>query len=323
MKGSSNRIDFSLRPAKHAERRMMVEIFRKLRPFQAVEDYRYLGFGSLWFSDFGLFHRMLGVKEMLSMEREVAQKPRFDANKPFAAITMDYRDSSKVLPGLDWARPAFAWLDYDDPLTRSMLFDVQSVSIRCASGSVLAVTVQSQNAREIDLTEADKTADAPSAMVRFREAIGQEAVPSEASEEDLTGWAFGRLSQKILEDQITSVLAVRNMTLGQFERMQFIPICDVEYMDGMKMRTFVGIFSSVRDLHLVEKCGFETLDFLPAGGRSISIDVPVLTTREIRFLQRQLPCGTGSMDYGSIPQKQADNFAKFYRYLPNFAVLEH
>ena len=105
MKGSSNRIDFSLRPAKHAERRMMVEIFRKLRPFQAVEDYLYLGFGSLWFADFALFHRTLGIKEMLSMEREATQKSRFDEAKPFAAIKMDYRDSSKVLQALIGSSP--------------------------------------------------------------------------------------------------------------------------------------------------------------------------------------------------------------------------
>ena len=106
------------------------------------------------------------------------------------------------------------------------------------------MTVQSHNAREIDVADADKSANAPSAMTRFREAIGHEAVPLEASEGDLTGWAFGRLSQKILENQVASALAVRNMTLGAFEKVHFTPICDLEYMDGMKMRTFVGIFSS-------------------------------------------------------------------------------
>ena len=62
------RVDYSLRPAKHAERRMLAEVFRRLRPFQPIEDYTYIGFGGLWFVDFALIHRMLGVHKMISIE---------------------------------------------------------------------------------------------------------------------------------------------------------------------------------------------------------------------------------------------------------------
>ena len=160
MRGSSNRVDFSLRPAKHAERRMMTEIFRRLRPFQPVEDYLYIGFGSLWFTDCRpLSSNSRGVKRSISMEREISFKDRFDDNKPFAAVTMDYRDSSLVLPNADWSQPNFVWLDYDDPLRKSMLYDVQSVATRCASGTVLALTVQSFSAKEVDEAESDKTSE--------------------------------------------------------------------------------------------------------------------------------------------------------------------
>ena len=167
MRGSSNRVDFSLRPAKHAERRMMTEIFRRLRPFQPVEDYLYIGLGSLWFTDFALFHRTLGVKRLISMEREVSYERRFDDNKPFAAVTMDYRDSSLVLPDVDWSHPNFVWLDYDDPLQKSMLYDAQSIATRCASGTVLATTIQSYSAKQVDEAEWDKTSQG-SALLRFR-----------------------------------------------------------------------------------------------------------------------------------------------------------
>ena len=52
MSRSFERIDYSLRPAKHAERRMLCDVFRRLKPFGPVEDYVYVGFGSVWFSDF-------------------------------------------------------------------------------------------------------------------------------------------------------------------------------------------------------------------------------------------------------------------------------
>lgn len=321
MKGSFERIDFSLRPAKHAERRMLNDIFRRLRPFGPVENYRYVGLGSLWFSDFALFHRTLGLDDMLSMERDRTKESRFEDNKPFSAIKTDYRDSSVVLPELTWSKPYFVWLDYDDPLSRNMLLDVSTVGSRCMSGTILALTVQSHRAKQLNEAEAEE--GGPSALVRFREALGPDAVPADTSEEDLQGWALGRLSQRMFEAQIESALAIRNMSLGTYDRFIYTPICDIEYMDGAKMKTTVGIFADLRDQAKVEQCGFDTLDFLPTTGRSIKIEVPVLTGREIRSIERQLPKSEAGFDLGSVPREHAEKFAKFYRYLPNFAVLEH
>src|SRR3546814_2772121 len=96
MKDSFRRIDYSVRPAKHAERRMLCDVFRKLAAFDPVEQYRYVGFGSVWFSDFILFHRALGVRHMLSIEQAVASKNRFEANRPFN-LDIDFRTSTLVL----------------------------------------------------------------------------------------------------------------------------------------------------------------------------------------------------------------------------------
>ncbi len=170
MKSSFKRIDFSLRPAKHAERRMLNDVFRRMRPFGPLEEYRYIGLGSLWFSDFVLFHRTLGIRDMLSIERDKSQESRFKANKPFAAITLDFRETSTVLPSLEWKKPSFIWLDYDDPIAPSMLFDLKVIASRIVSGSVLAVTVQCQGATELDESDEDPTG--PRAMIRFKEHFG-------------------------------------------------------------------------------------------------------------------------------------------------------
>ena len=121
MSASFKRIDYSLRPAKHAERRMLCDVFRRLRPFGRVEDYVYVGFGSVWFSDFSLFHRALGIRDMISIEAADTAKERIEANKPFR-IPVDYRTSNDALPDLDWLRNQFLWLDYDDPMSTDMLW---------------------------------------------------------------------------------------------------------------------------------------------------------------------------------------------------------
>lgn len=65
MPGSYRIINYPLRPAKAIERRMLCAAFERLHPFQRIERYRYVGFGSIYFSDFQLLHRQLGITDML------------------------------------------------------------------------------------------------------------------------------------------------------------------------------------------------------------------------------------------------------------------
>ena len=65
MTASYRLIDYSLRPAKFAERRMLSEMFSRLKVFGSLESYRYIGFGSIWFTDCVLFHRALGPVPLL------------------------------------------------------------------------------------------------------------------------------------------------------------------------------------------------------------------------------------------------------------------
>ena len=320
MTASFRNVDYSLRPAKHAERKMLSEIFRRLRPFDSVENYAYVGFGSLWFSDFSLFHRALGIRDMTSIEREKHAQARIDANRPYSTIKMHYDESAVVLPQLDWSKKSFVWLDYDDPITTDMLLDVQTVANHAVSGTVLAISVQSQQAKEIQEAEQDKAGPVPIDL--FRDRFGREMVPGATIEADLYSWKFAALSRKMFSSQIDKVLAARNMSLGTFDRLHFHPICEIEYKDNAKMTTLVGILASTSDMGTVRQCKFDTLDFLTATGKPIRIDVPVLTVREIRHLERQLPKSAIPLDYGAIPPGDADRFAEFYRYLPNFAVLE-
>ncbi len=61
MKPSYEKIHYGLRPAKNIERKMMCECFWRLSAFHPVHNYRYIGFGSVYFSDFLLFHKVLGI----------------------------------------------------------------------------------------------------------------------------------------------------------------------------------------------------------------------------------------------------------------------
>ena len=128
MTASYRIIDYSLRPAKFAERKMLSEIFSRLKVFASLESYRYIGFGSIWFSDCILFHKALGVEDVISIEKEQAHKARFEFNKPYKGIRLMMGSAADVLPGLDWAHRSIVWLDYDDPLNPGILDDVRTVA---------------------------------------------------------------------------------------------------------------------------------------------------------------------------------------------------
>lgn len=320
MSGSFRKIDYSLRPAKHAERKMLVDVLRRLTPFQAVEDYCYIGFGSVWFSDFILFHRMLGINKMISIEQAEGARARFEENRPFN-INIEFGNSSTVLPRLDWSERVIAWLDYDDPLEPGMLQDVRSVANRVRSGSVLAVSVQCVKAPSLIDYQRDTDEGKMTAIERFRQTFGRERVPDDARDDDLAGWPYGTLSRRMLITEIELALAERNLSAGT--TLRFESICEIEYQDDARMCTIVGAFVDEDEANRLEACAFERLDFMPATQRPIRIEMPKLTIRELRKIEQQLPRPVGrELDLGSIPASDAEKFCRMYRYLPNFAVME-
>ena len=321
MSSSFKRIDYSIRPAKHAERKMLCDIFRRLWPFARIEDYVYVGFGSIWFADFILMHRALGIKDMISIEHAESARQRIEDNKPFR-IPVDYRPSSDALPDLDWNRKQFIWLDYDDPLAAYMLLDMRTVTRRAVSGTVISVSVQCSKAPQLAEADQDSDHSGPTGLERFITVFGRDRVPQKTTTEDLYGWSFGTLSRTLLMQELEAELGSRNSS-NQGPEMRFQPICEFEYEDGAKMTTIVGIFYSIDDEEKFKQCGFENLDFIPNIQKPVRIVVPKLTAREFKRLESQLPLQNGAeINLGSIPQAEARKFVEMYRYFPNFAVLE-
>ena len=77
-------------------------------------NYRYLGLGSMWFVDFVLAHRVLGINDLSSVELKNPDRAEF--NRPYACIAIRVGASSTVLEAMtdvEWNKPAIVWFDYD------------------------------------------------------------------------------------------------------------------------------------------------------------------------------------------------------------------
>ena len=296
MAGTYRTINYSLRPAKAIERKMLCEAFRRIHQFGRVEDYRYVGFGSIYFSDFSLFHRALGIDDMISIEEDVYARDCFEFNKPFSCIELDFRHSSESLPTLDWNLKTIAWLDYDEKLNESKLEDVATLCTRACSGSMMIVSVNAEPEREPSEdekkefeTETGQPFSVDGYRLRVFRSRLQDGTPSNLSGSDLRGKGVAIASHRILQNTIAETLSNRNQILPQEERVNYQQLFHFHYNDGALMLTVGGIFFKEGDRSKFDACEFHSLDFVRYGDEAIMIRAACLTLKELRFLNAQLP----------------------------------
>jgi hypothetical protein len=311
---SSEHIDYRIRPAKHIERKMLSEVFRCLSPFGSVENYRYWGFGAIYFADFVLFHRALGVTNMLSMERDTAQENRFRFNVPYDCITLDCRPSNEVLPTVvDWDVRTVAWFDYTDKLSKAILGDIDCFIGHACAGSILLITVNCQ---------ADRLSDRPGPLEKLKERVGEDKVPKDLTDESLTGTKLAVVAKRVIDNEINDALNVRNGTRAPGSRFMYRQLVHFRYSDGAKMLTVGGLVFDEGQEHVVSACGFGRFSFVRTGEEPYEIEAPMITLKEKRHMDRNLPTRGPSAFSADIPAEEARRYERVYRYFPSFADIE-
>jgi hypothetical protein len=316
MRPSYELVNYTLRPRKCIERKMLCEAFRRLSEFGSLSAYRYVGLGSIYFSDFGLVHKSLGIKSMVSIENQVQDKERFDFNRPYKCISIEWGESTDVLARLSWNTRTILWLDYDRRLDAAKLADISFFCTAAKSGSVVVVTV---NAEELPV---DARAG-ESKVASLTRAVGSENVPIDIEDKNLEGWGVARVYRRIMGNRIRKVLLDRNGALPDCDKLEYKQIFNFEYADRAKMLTIGGVLFDKGDRPKMSKCDFEELRFCRTGEEACRIDPPILTLREVRHVDTQLPCTGGShVKCPGVLDADLDRYAEVYRYYPSFAEAE-
>src|SRR6266446_7237227 len=136
------KVHYELRPAKQVERRMLIDAFQLLAQSGfSIRDYQYTGMGSIYFVDFTLMHRLLGINRMLSVEHSTSIRKRVAFNRPFAWVDTKIGPIGDVIPSLSKDRQHILWLDYDGIIQNTHLQDVSVAATFLSVGSLLLVTV--------------------------------------------------------------------------------------------------------------------------------------------------------------------------------------
>src|SRR5438128_1108940 len=101
MSGKSfEKLNYLLRPSKQVERKLLIEALHYLtQAGYPIYTYTYVGFGSIYYADFMLFHKYLFLNKMMCVEHgKIPNRMRF--NKPFKFIKLKMQPVSQVIPQL-------------------------------------------------------------------------------------------------------------------------------------------------------------------------------------------------------------------------------
>lgn len=303
-------INFTLRPAKAAERKMIAEVCARLNAFSNLPGFRYIGLGSPFFNDFVPMHRRYGMTNLVCIERASSdqEKQRFLFNRPFDCIEMQWGESMEVLPNLPWTGiPTIVWMDYDDPLNESMLADIGTIFAKLEPGSIALFTMQA--------TGKSFQSKNKCALDVLRDKIGA-FVPIDATPRDMKGKAFQKLLRRIVDNELKRILNLRNAAVPYQNSVLYKQLFNVLYADGVRMTTIGGVVYRADQEQRLTSCEFRDFEFLREGDVPLEIKVPVLTHREQWKLDSDLPCGNPELAF--LAPGDISAYRALYRHYPTF-----
>ena len=306
-------VNFSLRPSKSIQRQLVFEGVRRLQANLDLGHLVYIGFGSIWFTDFVMAHKLLSVDDMVSIEADEIGFRRATFNSPYATVRVLHGFSSQLLPTLYQdrligRRPWMVWFDYDKEFSETVADDLRSLVENAPASSLVLVTF---NGNEMRYGHANDRPD------RLKQLFGA-VVPDDLSKRACREERMQDTIADLAIDFMKSVAADLARPGG------FIPAFRLVYRDTAPMVTVGGVLpprGAVRiTADLIQDPSWPCRPTKP-------ITAPHLTIREATVLQSQLPRterlsrelvqGLGF----DLDEDQIEAFETYYRQYPAFAQI--
>lgn len=311
---SFDSINYSIRPSKSVQRGIVFEGLRRMSDAIDMDSAVYVGFGSIWFTDFVQAHKVLDIDDMVSIEANEIGFRRATFNKTYRTISvMEGRASARLpdvleLDGYD-ARPWVIWLDYDNAFDEEVVEDMQWVVSNAPPNSVVLFTLSAtQNAY------GRKPIHRPD---RIRALFG-DVVPDDLSKDDCLKETLPITLASLAMDFLKSEVADAARPGG------FVEAFRLPYLDSVAMVTVGGILPARGAAAAARAL---VADARWKGVVEEIIEAPPMTLREIATLQAELPSVAALtreriQELGfDLHERQVQSFQRYYKYLPSFAEI--
>jgi hypothetical protein len=310
---SFKKFNYALRPSKQVERKVIVEILLGLsKAGYNIREYAYVGFGSVYYVDFVMFHKYLFIDRMICIEwGEIEKRMRF--NKPYKFIKLRMMPLSQYIPSISKNEELLAWLDYDRSLDPDMLRDLDGMCARLSPSSILMVTLDARPRLPRDLFDPEvmKPRQREQLIARvYQEWFGQ-YLGSKIEKDTGARPSAAALFYEVVAERVRQTLSPRGL--------RFIQFFNFFYRDGAPMLTIGGMIGSERDQDRLESAKALDHRFVRRGSEPLAITLPPLTLREKHWLDSRL--------FGEIKTKKLafeldkdllENYCEFYKEYPTY-----
>lgn len=300
------KVQYELRSAKQVERRMLIDALQILSSCGFhITEYQYTGFGSIYFVDFVLFHKYLGIARMWTIEHDKTIRRRVHFNLPFSFVKVFMSDAGEVLSHLPLNRRHLLWLDYDSFISSASAEHVYLAASRLPAGSIILVTVD---------VEPPVKDGGPKMWQQYFVGEMERYLPVKPK--------FGssniqRLNIDILAKLFVSAVAGR-------DGVSFQPLFSFLYKDGHQMLTMGGMLVTAREQNLLRNESLRHTPYMRFSWREppCTIVVPSLTRKERIFLEAAMPASKGwTPKRFELSHKDVRAYQEIYRFYPAYGEL--
>ncbi len=312
MNQSYTKFNYNLRSAKSVERKIIIEIIRGVTPH--FREYSYVGFGSIFYTDFRLFHKELGIDTMVCIEKEEKDEQRFIFNKPYKCIELKIGISTEILTQLNFEEKSIIWLDYDETLKDYMFDDISLTFPKLKEKTFFLLTCNNSFPSFFDK-------DGDCKWDEFLSVFGNN-IPIDATPKDLTKANRHNFLRRIFLNKIQNIVDNLNSIKEENEKLFFKQLFNFSYQDGAPMSTFGGILIKRADLESFENKPIVNSELVKADENAFEIIPPIVTSKEIDLMNKKLPENSDILiedeDLKFIPKEFIVSYSKYYRYFPNY-----
>lgn len=334
---SFERFDYLLRTNKHIERRLVFDVLCAADQRIGFSEHWYLGFGSMWFGDFRLAHRLLGINTLVSMElTDHAARAKF--NRPFAGVTVEAGESGAIMANLSqetWNQPVIAWLDYDGYLNNEVVSDINLLLDRAQPNSAVIITVNGARGTYRGRKASTLTARNETSVGVVEGFLGSGSIPTRCAPQQNAAGAYIDVPEAEFPEFLTEAIAdymqhhvMASAREVEGDRLRFLPLYRLHHRDSADMVTVGGVVVTEAAAVIWQQCLRQHPILVDANGAAnyCRIDLIPVTVKEKITLDECLPdIGNNAPLLAAaraaglaLHDDDIAKYRKFYRHFPVF-----
>ncbi|WP_341327217.1 O-methyltransferase [Methylotuvimicrobium sp. KM2] len=329
---SGRHVPYYLRPNKHVDRQIFIEILSYINRWIDLSKYLYISMGGKFLEDHKAIHSALSIKKLMSIECDQTTFERQRFNRPLSLIDCRKMDSGELIQKIDdileekEARNYIVWLDYASAKNRQgQIQEVETVASKMSANDVLKVTLNASiktlgNKEDFDSTDDFQT----HALKKAKNKLGRYFPGHTPQTSEMTDEGFARIISQAAKTAILNGLrGSRDLT--------FQPLGQFRYNDGFhSMFTLTGIIlKRIEESEFIEKSGIEDFELTAKDWHVVSeIALPDLSLRERMAIDVDIYSSLPDEIHKRLPFKFDEDdersldilkrYIKHYKRYPNF-----